>query len=262
MKDCANAWRARWMGLVAATCFQHNPATQPQAFIVLGHLAADEVDDDLVYQILVAMSTPLSHFTEGDQTLVISMLRCLSRIIPGLPTVSKYASALFWLSVGVLQLSYIPLFAVGLELMLVSIRAIALCAPAEYGLEAVLIDARRGVGEPARKLDQVCGVSFDSDTCFSLVAVVYKGVRHPSTRQLAIDVLMELLKISTGRASVDDDIANIAASGVPLFIALLPVMAASPPDLKRLFEVSGVEVSDESVQDLSTLPVFEVLTIP
>jgi len=260
--DCANAWRARWMSLVAATCFQHNPATQPQAFTVLGHLASDEVDDDLVYQILVAMSSTLSHFTESDQILVISMLRCLSRIVPGLLPGSRYAACLFCLAVGFLQLSYIPLFAASLELMLVALRAIDASAPQEYSLVELLLNARQRVGDPALKLDQVCGVSFDTDPCFSLVAVVFKGVRHPSTGKLAMEVLMELLQLSSARAFIDDVTPGIAPSGVPFFVALLPAIAGAPADLKALFAAGGMDVADGSVQDLSTLPVFEVLSIP
>jgi hypothetical protein len=113
------------MGLVVATCFQHNPSTQPQAFTVLGQLASEEVDDDLVYQILVAMSTTLGHYSESDATLVISMLRCLSRIISGLLPDSRYAGSLFWLAVGVCQLGYIPVFSAALELMKASLRSMA-----------------------------------------------------------------------------------------------------------------------------------------
>ncbi|KAL7332161.1 hypothetical protein PS15p_204242 [Mucor circinelloides] len=53
--DIANMWRARWMGLVTSTAFYFNPAIQPRSFVTLGCLAQDEVDDDLIYQILVAL---------------------------------------------------------------------------------------------------------------------------------------------------------------------------------------------------------------
>ena len=251
------------MGLVAATCFQHNPATQPQAFTVLGYLASDEVDDDLVYQILVAMSTTLTDFTEADDVLIVSMLRCLSRIIPGLLSSSRYSSSLFWLAVGLLQLGYIPLFAASLELMLTALRALDASAPSGQSLSEVLMEARKSVGDPAKKLDQVCGVSFESDVCFSLVAVVFKGVRHPSTRKLAVEVLMELLKLSSVSTQGEDEMMpTIAPDGLAFFTALLPVVAGSLVDLKALFAAGGMELPDDVLQDLSTLSVFELLAIP
>ncbi len=40
---------------MASTAFQNNPAIQPRAFTVMGCLAREEVDDDLLYQVLVAL---------------------------------------------------------------------------------------------------------------------------------------------------------------------------------------------------------------
>ncbi|KAK4687682.1 neurofibromin 1, partial [Tremellales sp. Uapishka_1] len=259
--DCANAWRARWMGLVAATCFQHNPATQPQAFTVLGDLAQDEVDDDLVYQILVAMSTTLTQFAEDDNVLIISMLRCLSRIIPGLLPDSRYASTLFWLAVGVLQLGYIPLFAAALELMLTALKSMGESGALSRGLSAALLESRKEVGEEARKLDQVCGVSFETDVCFALVAIVFKGVRHPSTRKLAIDTLMELLKRSP-KATSDEQGPMVDNKSVAFFTCLLPVVAGSTAEMKELFHAAGLQVGEQSLGNLGELSVFDLLMIP
>jgi neurofibromin 1 len=263
--DCSNAWRARWMGLVAATCFQHNPSTQPQAFTVLGYLASDEVDDDLVYQILVAMSTTLSHFTESDTTLIVSMLRCLSRVIPGLLPDSRYASSLFWLAVGVCQLGYVPLFATALELLQSSLRSLAASGLLSHGLADGLMDSRKGSrGEAARKLDKVCGVNFDTDPHFSLVAVIFKGVRHPSTKKQATGVLSELLRLSamTAHQANGDETPMIHSSSLAYFMVLLPLMAGNSADLKGLFANAGLAVVEESLRDVAGLSVFDLLSIP
>ena len=228
---------------------------------MLGYLASDEIDDDLVYQMLVTLSTTLSHFAESDQFFVISMLRSLSRIIPGLLPGSRYAASIFWLAVAILQLSYIPLFAAGLELMLVALRALETSAPPGQTLVEMLAEARRSVGDPARKLDQVCGVSFETDWCFALVAVVLKGVRHPSTRTSAIEVLMELLKVSTARSGFYDENPSIPPSSTAFFVAVLPVMCGSPADFKALFEAAGLEISDEAMRDPGTCATYELLTI-
>ncbi|KAK8844111.1 hypothetical protein IAR55_006905 [Kwoniella newhampshirensis] len=268
--DCANAWRARWMGLVAATCFQHNPATQPQAFTVLGYLASDEVDDDLVYQILVAMSTVLSHFTEGDSVLIISMLRCLSRIIPGLLPDSRYAVSLFWLAVGILQLGYIPIFASALELMITALRSIS--SPVTLrGLQGLgpmmmdsLLEARRSMADQSKKLDQVCGISFETDVGFSLTAIIYKGIRHPATLKVTVEALMELLKLSSNSdVTIDDgeERPTVAQGSVAYFVGLLSISASQGEDVKKVFEAAGLSVDSDEV-DLSEVSVFDTLSIP
>ncbi|WVQ63868.1 uncharacterized protein L199_002024 [Kwoniella botswanensis] len=272
--DCANAWRARWMGLVAATCFQHNPATQPQAFTVLGYLASDEVDDDLVYQILVAMSTTLSHFQEGDSVLLISMLRCLSRIIKGLLPDSRYAASLFWLAVSILQLGYIPLFAPALELMSSSLKAVSETTTPHYILRGkdlmdFILDTRRGITDQAKKLDQISGVSFDTDLTFALVAIIYKGIRHPSTKKMTIESLMELLRLSAEPARPNGEDELLVSSGsIAYFIALLSTSVASGSgpgsggeDVKRVFQAAGLDIDDTTL-DLSNVAVFDMLSIP
>ncbi|KAL7420982.1 Ras GTPase activating protein ira2 [Cryptotrichosporon argae] len=263
--DCANTWRARWMGLVAATCFQHNPAIQPQALTVLGYLAADEVDDDLVYQVIVALSMALANFREADAPLVIAMLRCLACIIPGLAPESRYTASLFWFAVAVLQLGYIPLFASALELLQTALGTLETQdAFANGSVPEILMQHRQALGDSTKKLDQVCGVNFETDVSFSIVAVLFKGVRHPATRQLAINAIMELLRLSLKTPASDDaeDGPLIAASGVAYFAALLPVLSGSPAELKALFGAAGVEVAEDELKDVGTLNVFDLLAIP
>ncbi|WVN87921.1 uncharacterized protein L203_103118 [Cryptococcus depauperatus CBS 7841] len=262
--DCANTWRARWMGLVAATCFQHNPSTQPQAFIVLGYLASDEIDDDLIYQILVAVTAVLSRFTESDSILLISMLRCLSNMVPGLIPESRYPTSLFWIAVSILQLGSIPLFGPALELMSTSLRMIIKSSggiPTDEVME-LLLDARGAVVEETQRLDQVAGVSFDTDIGFALVAIICKGVRHPSTRKFTIKTLFELLSLSASpvKASVKDE-HLVDAGSVGYFITLLSISAGSGEEIKKVFEAAGLRVDDNAV-DLQTISVFDLLDIP
>jgi len=261
--DCANQWRARWMGLVAATCFQSNPATQPQAFTALGYLAADEMDDDLVYQILISLSNTLMHFQESDTVLIVSMLRCLARVIPGLLPDSRYAPTLFWLAVAVLQLAYIPLFAPALELLLTTLRHLDANGHFANGLFGGLLEVRKAVGDSARKLDQLCGINFDTNASFSLVTILYKGVRHPNTRKLTIATLTEFLRLSSHapRESTDEE-PLIGAQSVAFFASLLPITSSNTAELKGLFTAAGVEVADEALKDLSTLCIFPLLHIP
>jgi neurofibromin 1 len=263
MSDCANAWRARWMGLVVGTCFQHNPATQPQAFTILGYLASDEVDDDLVYQVLVAMSTTLSHLSDTDTVLLTSMLRCLSRIIPGLLPDSRYATSLFWLAFAVAEMGYIPLFGTALELMHTALKALDGDERVDRVMDH-LLEFRHSMGEPARKIDQIAGISFEQEPSFGIIGILFKGFRHPSTRKAAIDVALELLRLTTHHTGPvpEDEAALIPKSSVAYFVALLPVLAGDVDELKNLFIAAGLEVKDESLMDLGTLSVLSVLSIP
>jgi neurofibromin 1 len=236
--DLANMWRARWMGLVAATCFQHNPATQPQAFIVLGSLARDDIDDDLVYQILVALRAALLQFGEANTVLVIAMLRCLSRVVLGLSPESRYASSMFWLSVAVLQLGHLPTYTAGVELLNLSLQAMRATNFFDGNLETVLLQARQAIGDPTRRLDQVAGVSFETSMSFSLAALLYKGLRHPATRTSASSALSTLLELST--ETVDKDARLLYPVQLGYFFALIPVLSSTSSDIRKLFTIAGL----------------------
>jgi neurofibromin 1 len=221
------------------------------------------MDDDLIYQILISLSNTLMHFQESDTVLIVSMLRCLARVIPGLLPDSRYAPTLFWLAVAVLQLSYIPLYAPALELLLTTLGHLDSQQYFVDGLFGNLLDVRKAVGDSARKLDQLCGINLDTNAGFSLVAILYKGVRHPNTRKLTIATLTEFLRLSAkAPRAVPDDEPLIGPQSVAFFTALLPIAASSPDDLKALFVAAGVDVVDEAVKDLSTLSVFQLLAVP
>lgn len=249
------------MSLVVGTCFQHNPATQPQAIIVLGYLASDEVDDDLVYQILVSMSTSLSHLSHSDITLLASMMRCLSSVTPGLMRDSRYATSLFWLAFAMTELGSVPLFGPACQLMQTSLSALADDPRVDHVMDH-LLEYRGIMGEPAAKIDQIAGVSFDSEPSYSIMAVLGKGFRHPSTRISAIDITTTLLKITTEGTAADDDSVLIPRASVPYFIALLPVVAGDQAMLKTMFTAAGLEVMPEKAVDVENMALFELLSVP
>ncbi len=65
--DTANSWRARLTSLVTSTAFQYNPAVQSRAFVLLGCLAQGEIDDDLLYQIIVSLRGSIAEWgTNGN----------------------------------------------------------------------------------------------------------------------------------------------------------------------------------------------------
>ena len=117
-------WRARWMGLVSSTAFQPNPAIQPRAFVALGCLARVEVDDDLLYQILVALKGALDNFSENDCALIQSIIMCLTNIVETLSKGSRYLRQMFWLSMGLIQIGHIPIFQSAVNLLQVTLRTL------------------------------------------------------------------------------------------------------------------------------------------
>lgn len=249
------------MSLVVGTCFQHNPATQPQAIVVLGYLASDEVDDDLVYQILVSMSTSLSHLSQSDITLLASMMRCLSNVIPGLMRDSRYATSLFWLAFAMAELGCVQLFGPACQLMQASLSALADDRRVEHAMDR-LIEYRTTMGEAAAKVDQISGVSFDSEPSYSIMAVLSKGFRHPSTRSSTIQITMALLGMTTEGITADDESGLISSASVPYFVALLPIVAGDQGLLKTMLTAAGLEVMPDKIVDVEAMSLFELLTIP
>src|SRR5437763_2554753 len=107
----ANIWRARWMSLVASTAFQNNPAIQPRAFAVMGCLAREDVDDDLLYQVLVALRSALTRFIEqSDFEMLASIITSLTKMTNNLPPSSRYLHQMFWLAMSLIRVGPPSLF--------------------------------------------------------------------------------------------------------------------------------------------------------
>ena len=221
------------MSLVTATAFQYCPYIQYRAFVVLGLLAssnASDVDDDLLYQMLVAFKNALGSAADSDPVAVISMLRCIARVIPGLNHDSRYLSQVFWLAVTLLQSTYLPLYEEAANLLEAILKTMA-----RQGLfknrqmSTVLLEARLPLLEIVIQLDDIMGISFETGFSFSLASILFRGIRSPALRPVAYKVLRTILRIaaesSDSRKHVDMD----AATPIPLdhdllgyFLALLP----------------------------------------
>ncbi|KAI8904263.1 hypothetical protein DFJ77DRAFT_435890 [Powellomyces hirtus] len=182
--DQSALWRARWMSFIASTAFQYNPAIQPRAFIVLGCLARDEVDDDLLYQILVAMRGALTLFEENDSQLIISITMSLCDIVGGLPPDSRYLRPMFWLSLALIQIGHVPIFQSALVLMVVVLKTLhgKGCFDRD-GVARTLLVARDGFEDVATRLDALVGIRFSLDAFpFAFSANLLKGLKHPVTK--------------------------------------------------------------------------------
>src|SRR5581483_6353987 len=158
--DMSNTWRARWMGLVASTAFQPNPAIQPRAFVALGCLAHVEVDDDLLYQILVALKGALDNFSENDCSLIQSIIMCLTNIVENLSKGSRYLRQMFWLSMALIQIGHIPIFQSAVNLPQVTLRALeSHNFFVKKDLSSFLLNSRKPLERVAKEMDKEAGTN-------------------------------------------------------------------------------------------------------
>ena len=104
---------------MSSTAFQYSPAVQARAFIALGALAVSDVDDDLFYQMIVALRKVLSETKQSDTDMgkILSMLRCFSKLVPSLNAGSRFFPQPFWLGVALLETGIIALFIEAAEMV-------------------------------------------------------------------------------------------------------------------------------------------------
>jgi neurofibromin 1 len=263
--DCANSWRARIVSLVTSKAFQYNPTIQSRAFVLLGQLAeltrdmeksssttasmdgeiempSFEVDDDLLYQILVSLRGSLQEWaTFANDSTVVSLVQCLGRVARILPDHSRYLGQLFWLGVSVLHFGHLPLFRAGVELIHATVKTIVqrkLPEAHDSDLINYLLDVRYEFREAACRLDDETGVDFEFNFSFGLAALLAKGLRHPSTREDTVDLLQTMLSVIPARRE-DDDACVVSTEQLGFFLSLLPT-AGRPEDFGHLLHLAGL----------------------
>ncbi|KAG0184581.1 Ras GTPase activating protein ira2 [Apophysomyces sp. BC1034] len=260
--DVANMWRARWMGLVTSTAFQFNPATQPRSFVVLGCLAQDEVDDDLIYQILVALRGALAIFNENDSGLIISIMMCLRNIIDNLPPDSRYLKSLFWLAIALVQMSHPATFSTAVEFLQSVLRALeAHSIFAQRPMVEVLMEARLPLTDIAREIDAAGGVSFENHFSFAIAGVLLKGVKNCDPKDVVFQCLTTFLEIDSKRSLASN---TVEARALGYLAALLPI-AAKNGALRELMRLAGIDDVDlDSNLELGSayIRIFDNLEIP
>ncbi|KAF7721136.1 Ras GTPase activating protein ira2, partial [Apophysomyces ossiformis] len=259
--DIANMWRARWMGLVTSTAFQFNPAIQPRSFVVLGCLAQDEVDDDLIYQILVALRGALAIFNENDSALIISIMMCLRNIIDNLPANSRYLQSLFWLAIALVQMSHPATFSTAVEFLQSVLRALeAHNMFVHRPMVDVLMEARQPLADIARELDAAGGVNFENHFSFAIAGVLLKGIKNCEPKDVVFDCLMIFLEIDSKRSLASN---TVEARTLGYLAALLPI-AAKNGALRELMRLAGLDDVDLDSLEFGSayVRIFDNLEIP
>ncbi|SPO00484.1 related to neurofibromin [Cephalotrichum gorgonifer] len=242
--DLSNSWRSRWMSLVASTAFQNNPAIQPRAFAVMGCLAREEVDDDLLYQVLVALRSSVGRFgEEGSSEMLVSIVSSLSKMLSKLPTASRYGLQLFWLAISLLRLVPHPLFNCAAQFLEAVLANISTISDLRGGnMVPHLMQGRSQLEEAAIPLDDVYGVRFSQENFhFAVCACLAKGLTDTVSRPVAMRVLSSFLGMTHLKpAGVERQVADISTS--PYF-ALVLARAPSFDELKDCLWTAGINPS-------------------
>ncbi len=143
------------------------------------------------------------------------------------------------------QCGHVPLFKAGAELMLATVETIwQRGIPTSEGsdLIAYLLDARFEFRELACKLDDETGVDFDINFSFGMAALLVKGLRHPSTKEVTTKLMRAMLRhcgvdASGERCSSD---GRISERQLGFFVGLLPT-ATRLEEFGQLLALAGVE---------------------
>ncbi|KAG6037540.1 hypothetical protein E4U41_005006 [Claviceps citrina] len=251
--DIANTWRSRWMSLVASTAFQNNPAIQPRAFVVLGYLAKEEVDDDLLYQVLVALRNSVGQCgDDGSSEMLVSVIASLTKMMPKLPSTSRYGLQLFWLAVSLVRLvpaSFFNPTAQFLNAVLKHIGAIDNIRGDR--MIPLLLQSRTQLEEAALPLDNAYDIHFEEDTFhFAVFACLVRGLTDTVTRSTTMQVLLTFLEM-TSRSVVPSSMGSERSVCKSPYLALLLARGMTEDDF-----VDSLWWSDRKPEGVSTISVL------
>ncbi|KAI0428177.1 GTPase [Xylaria sp. FL1042] len=243
--DLANAWRSRWMSLVASTAFQNNPAIQPRAFTVMGCLAREEIDDDLLYQVLVALRHSITRFGEdGSTDMLVAVVTSLSKMITKLTAASRYGLQLFWLSISLIRLMPTArLFNCTTQLLEAVLANIGISSELRSERMATfLLQGRSTLEEASLPLDDVYGVHFTPDNFHLAVsACLVRGLTDPITKPSTLRVVATFLELMTsGFTTTSSNFSNMSSVFYQSpYMALLQSRVISSEKIKECLWSAG-----------------------
>jgi neurofibromin 1 len=257
--DMSNAWRSRWMSLVASTAFQSNPAIQPRAFTVMGCLAREDVDDDLLYQVLVALRSSITRFMEdNDSEMLVAIVTSLTKMMDNLPPASRYGMQLFWLALSLVRLVPLQLFnctVLFLESVLSNIAASGEFSGAR--MVPTLLQGRLPLEDAASQLDELYGIQFNIENFhFALCASLVKGLTDALTKGTAIRVLSTFLEVTSASIPPDSRFPK-DVSCLP-YLGILMSRAMTPEEAKENLWLAGWTSEKDNMTSSDVLDVIDL----
>lgn len=235
------------MSLVTSMTFQFNPALQPRSFVILGCLAQEEIDDDLLFQILIVLRNELARFDEKNPYLAISILMCLTNIIDNLSDNSRYLKPIFWLAIAMIQMNHSSIFSHAVKLLNAVLRTLDThkCFDTR-SVEQVLMETRIPFEQISQEIDAAAGLSFDTQFSFAIAGILLKGFGYSDARETIFACLTTFLEIESKSSSTPN---LISANCLGYLCGLLP-FAAKNDALRELLRLSGI--NDIDVDNMST----------
>ncbi|KAI9792371.1 MAG: Ras GTPase activating protein ira2 [Piccolia ochrophora] len=237
----ANVWRSRWMSLVASTSFQSNPAIQPRAFAVMGGLARGNVDDDLLYQVLVSLRTGIHRFTRDDDSeLLVSIVSTLTKMMTNVSAASRYVLQLFWLAICLVRVAPPAVFECVALFLEAVLQLVATSGSLNGGkMASVLLQGRVPVEEATVGIDELYGIYFTPDTFhFASAACLVKGLTEPTTQVAALRVLSSFLEIAS--ASAPENRRFPRDMEVLPYLGLVASRASSVDESREILWLTGI----------------------
>ncbi len=260
--DISNAWRSRWMSLVASTAFQSNPAIQPRAFTVMGCLAREDVDDDLLYQVLVALRNSIGRFMEdNDSEMFIAIVTSLTKMMDKLPSASRYGMQLFWLALSLVRLVPLALFNCTALFLDAVLNNIATSGEFKGGrMVPTLLQGRLPLEDAALQLDEIYGIHFNIENFhFALCASLVKGLTNSVTKTTAVRVLSTFLEITSYNAPQEMRFPK-DMSCLP-YLGLLMSRAMTPDEAKDNLWLAGWTSAPRGVTSEDVLEMIDLQVV-
>lgn len=218
------------MSLVISTAF-HVSYIQPRAFVVMGVLATSDVDDDLLYQILVAFKNALALSVDAESSTAIGILRCITKVVPATPKNGRYLSQIVWLAIALMEYGHVAFFAEAAALLEAALETLdEQGAFGDQTLSAYLLEQRGPLDDTALQIEDFVGLSFESNFSFALASIIFRGLRHSQTQvqQTTTTLLEILLRLATRTApppmSIPRAERTISPEALGYFIALIPTV--------------------------------------
>ena len=257
--DLSNTWRSRWMSLVASTAFQSNPAIQPRAFTVMGCLAREDVDDDLLYQVLVALRNSIGRFMDdSDSEMLIAIVTSLTKMMDKLPSASRYGMQLFWLALSLIRLVPLPLFNCTALFLDAVLNNIATSGDFNGGrMIPALLHGRLPLEDAALQLDEIYGIHFNIENFhFAVCACLVKGLTDSVTKATAIRVISTFLEITSSSVPEHERFPK-DVSCLP-YLGILIARAMTPEEAKDNLWLAGWA---STVEDATSDHIVEVIDL-
>jgi len=271
MRDQSNVWRARWLSLVTGGAFRSNPAIQPRLLVALGCLAESEVDDALLYQLVNALHNTLDeHYSrDGNEIVLNSLLFACTKLVGARlkPNYkgpdSAYLHELFWLATAVLEIVDTQTYPLAVTFVETCLKALSAADDdlEHHHLPTYFLTHRKALKPAVDVLDQLVGVNFERSFSFSMAALLAKGLKSQSSREIVKSTTAVLFALSSKqqRSKVNDAANGLELVKPTISFEVLPYLAILVPIISTSDELADyLALAGLDGDEFRSLPLAEV----